>query len=250
MDFQERLRHIRVVLMHTSHPGNIGAAARALKTMGLAHLVLVQPKRFPDPQATALASSADDVLESARVVQSLDEALEGTVFSVAVSARLRDLSHPPLQPRAAAAEILNYAGQGEVALVFGNESAGLANEDVLKCSTIAHIPANPEYSSLNLAQAVQVLTYEVRMAMLNSGPATQAAVEHAPVEQARHEDVENFYVHLERSLYTSGFLNPGHPRRLMERLRRLFARARLEKEEVAILRGILTSWDERISGRK
>jgi tRNA/rRNA methyltransferase len=225
------------VLCRPSHPGNIGAAARAMKTMGLAQLVLVRPKRFPDPEARAMARGALDLLQSARVCANLDEALSGTTFSVALSARRRELSHAPIDARATAREVVEAASGGEVAIVFGNETVGLKNAEILRCTRLARIPAIEEYASLNLAQAVQVVAYELRMAAL--GPA--AALPKADL--ASHDDVEQLYAHLERSLYASGFLHPRYPRKLMERLRRLFARARLEKVEVNILRGMLAAWD-------
>ncbi|HLU77870.1 MAG TPA: RNA methyltransferase [Burkholderiales bacterium] len=233
------LERVRIVLSHTTHPGNIGAAARAMKTMGLSRLVLINPKRFPDPQAEAMASGAADVLANARVCASLDEALAGTRFAVALTARRRDLSHIAADMRESARMLVEEAGQGEVALVFGTEMSGLSNEDVLKCQRIAHIPANPEYSSLNLAAAVQVGAYEVRMAALGA-----PSIDNERFDAAAYEDIEGFYAHLERSLTESGFLDPAHPKRLMERLRRLYGRVRLEKEEVNILRGILTSWEQ------
>ena len=231
------LSRIRVVLSRPSHPGNIGAAARAMKTMGLARLHLVRPKSFPHADARAMASGALDVLHSARVCATLDEALTGTSFSVALSARERELSHPPLDAREAAKELVRAARRDEVALVFGNETVGLSNKEVMRCSRIARIPADPGYASLNLGQAVQVMAYEVRMAALVPGAMPPK------IEPATHEEIENFYAHLERSLYASGFLHPRYPRRLMDRLRRLFAKARLEKVEVNILRGMLTLWD-------
>ena len=235
----EPLSRIRVVLSRPSHPGNIGATARAMKTMGLARLVLVRPKKFPHPEALAMASGAVDVLGSAQVCADLDAALEGTRFSVAMSARRRELSHPPLDARAAAQELVRAAQRDEVALVFGNETVGLSNKEVMRCGCIARIPSDSVYKSLNLAQAVQVMAYEVRMAALDPGAAAPR------IESATHEEIENFYVHLERSLYASGFLHPSNPRRLMDRLRRLFARARLETVEVNILRGMLAAWDDR-----
>jgi len=232
------LSRIRVVLSSPAHPGNIGAAARAMKTMGISRLYLVNPKSFPHPESRAMAPGAHDVLESARVCANLDEALEGTTFSIAMSARRRDLSHAPFDARTAAREITAAAEHGEAALVFGTETMGLANEEVMKCTRLAHIPANPDNTSLNLAQAVQVMAYEARMAVLDGTPPSKR------VDYARHEDIEGFYAHLERSLHRSGFLHPRSRHRLMERLRRLFARARLEKEEVNILRGMLAAWDE------
>lgn len=184
-----------------------------------------------------MASGALDILESARVCGSLGEALAGTTFSVALSARPRELSHRPLTARDAARELVDAAQRDEVAIVFGNETVGLANKEVMSCSRLARIPASEDYASLNLAQAVQVMTYEMRMAAL--APAAPSA----PSEGASHEEIEQLYAHLERSLVASGFLQPRDPRKLMERLRRLIARARLEKVEVNILRGMLGAWD-------
>jgi len=234
----EPLSRIRIVLSNPAHPGNIGAAARAMKTMGISRLYLVNPKSFLHPESRAMAAGAHDVLESARICASLDEALDGTTFSIAMSARRRDLSHTPFDARTAAREITAAAEHGEAALVFGTETVGLANEEVMKCTRLAHIPANPDNTSLNLAQAVQVMAYEARMAVLDGTPESKRA------DYARHEDIESFYAHLERSLRRSGFLHARSRHRLMERLRRLFARARLEKEEVNILRGMLAAWDQ------
>lgn len=233
------LSRIRVVLSRPSHPGNIGAAARAIKTMGLSRLYLVRPKNPGHADARAMAAGARGLLESARVCATLDEALAGTVFSIALSARVRELSHPPLDARAAAKELVAAARRNQVALVFGNETVGLSNQEVMRCSRIARIPAVAGFASLNLAQAVQVMAYEVRMAALEPGVAP------AKIELATHEETENFYAHLERSLYASGFLHPRYPRRLMDRLRRLFAKAGLEKVEINILRGMLSLWDVR-----
>src|SRR6267142_1376238 len=153
------LSRIRVVLLRPSHPGNIGAAARAMKIMGITQLCLVRPKRFPHADARAMASGAIDVLDSARVCTSLEEALAGTAFSVALSARPRELSHPPLDARAAAREIVSAALRDEAAIVFGNETVGLSNREIMRCSSLAPIPASDVYASLNLAQAVQVMAY-------------------------------------------------------------------------------------------
>ncbi len=233
------LSHIRIVLSHTSHPGNIGAAARAMKTMGIHSLYLVEPKKFPDAEAEARASGAADVLQHARVCASLAEALHGTVYALAVSARRRELAYASVAARGAAQSLVAAAQAGEVAIVFGAEMSGLNNEEILQCQALAHIPADPDCSSLNLASAVQVMAYEVRLAALGSQLFPQRES-----EPARHEDVENFYLHLEQSLLASGFLNPVNPRRLLPRLRRLFGRARLEQEEVNILRGMLNSFDK------
>lgn len=235
----ESLRRVRVVLSHTSHPGNIGAAARAMKTMGFSRLVLVNPKILPDAQAEAMASGAGDVLASAQIVGSLVEALSGTVLALAMTARRRELAAEPLWARAGAGELAAVAAQGEVALVFGNETAGLSNEELAQCARWALIPANPEYSSLNLAAAVQVMCYELRLALLGVPPAPTIPGAGAP---ATHEDVDGLIAHLEQAAIGSGFLDPEKPGRLMLRLRRLFGRAALEKEEVNILRGLLASF--------
>jgi tRNA/rRNA methyltransferase len=231
------LSHIRIVLSHTSHPGNIGAAARAMKTMGIVSLYLIKPKKFPDADAEARAGGASDVLQNARVCASLAEALQGTVYALAVSARRRELAYASADARCAAQGLVAAAREGDVAMVFGTEMSGLTNEEILQCRALAHIPADPAYSSLNLAAAVQVMAYEARVAALGAQPLPPG--ESAP---ARHEDVENFYAHLEQSLLASGFLDPANPRRLVSRLRRLFGRARLEQEEVNILRGMLNSF--------
>src|SRR5258708_1863019 len=238
------LSRIRVVLLRPSHPGNIGAAARAMKTMGIKQLRLVRPKRFPHADARAMAAGALDVLESARACASLEEALAGTAYSVALSARARGLSHSVLDARTAARELLRAARKDEVAIVFGNETIGLSNKEIMRCSALARIPANPEYASLNLAQAVQVIAYELRIAAL-APPAVPPKTGYAP-----HEKIDKLFAHLERSLCASGYLDPRHPRKLMDRLRRLFAKARLETVEVNILRGMLAAWDDGNPARK
>jgi tRNA/rRNA methyltransferase len=254
----------RFVLVAPSHPGNVGAAARALKTMGFSRLVLVAP-RVPhvqsDPEAIAMASGADDVLAGAHIVPTLADALNGVHWSVALTARSREYGPPQLVPRAAAAQAREHAMHGDIALVFGNERTGLSNEDVERCSVLAHIPANPAYSSLNLAQAVQVLAYELRTAYLGAGgggaPGASAAVAgngggsaegqahgQAHGQGAAHgslapsDEIEGMYAHLENALVALEFLDPANPKKLMSRLRRLFARSGLEREEVNIVRGI------------
>lgn len=235
----EALARIRIVLSRPSHPGNIGAAARAMKTMGLQRLVLVAPHAFPHAEAETLAAGADDILAAATVTTTLEEALQGTVFAVAMTARPRDLSHHAVPLRDAVKRLFDaddgaILASGEVAMVFGNETFGLSNEEIGRCNLIGMIPANPAYSSLNLAAAVQVTAYDLAQA-------AQAFV--LPPESVRsrasHEEIEALLAHLERSMVEDQFLDPQKPRRLMLRLRRLFARAGLEKEEVAILRGIL-----------
>jgi len=235
------LDRVRVVLTRTSHPGNIGGAARAMKTMGLSQLVLVAPQNFPSEVATARASGATDLLESARVVETLEAALEGTVFAAAMTARRRELSLPMQWSRDAAGELARYAGQGDVALVFGNETSGLSNEELALCHLPVMIPTNPEYSSLNLASAVQILCYEMRLRLTDRAEAPDGLG-----RPASFEEVEGFYGHLERAMVRSGFHDPANPRKLMTRIRRLFGRIRLEREEVGILRGILSALDNKV----
>jgi tRNA/rRNA methyltransferase len=227
------LERVRIVLVETSHPGNIGAAARAMKTMGINRLFLVKPKVLPDEHSVAMATAAADVLSNANICANLNDALAGTTLAIAVTARQRELSHPSFEAREAATNAIVGAKEGEVALVFGTEMSGLSNEDVLKCQQIAHIPADPDCSSLNLAQAVQVMCYELRMAC---GLKELPTASEFPL--ATFEEVERLYQHLEQTLTEVRFLNPDHPKRLMTRIRRIFARVRLEKEEVQILRGV------------
>ncbi|MES2263299.1 MAG: RNA methyltransferase [Pseudomonadota bacterium] len=231
-------QRLRIVLVETSRPGNIGAVARAMKTMGFDQLVLVNP-RFDDAlrheEAIAFASGAQDILEQARVVGSMAEALDGVNFAAAVSARLREYSPPVLAPRALAEQVAAGADLN-AALIFGNERFGLPNEIVEKCNVLINIPANPDYSSLNLAQAAQVLVYECRMAAL-AGRQAEAGIGFQG-EAASMAQIDGMYEHLEQALVTIGFLDASNPRKLMPRLKRMFARAQLETEEVNILRGI------------
>lgn len=231
---------LRFVLVETSRPGNIGAAARAMKNMGFSDLVLVNP-RIPGAaqheEAVAFASGAQDILIAARVVGSVDEALNGCNFAAAVSARLREFSPPIQSPRRLAVQ-LETASDLSAALIFGNERFGLPNQVVEKCNVLVNIPANPEYSSLNLAQAVQVLSYECRMAGLGDTQASSAVGFHG--DAAGVVEIERMYSHLEQALVAIDFLDPDHPKKLMPRLKRLFARTQLETEEVSILRGIAT----------
>lgn len=231
--------NIRVVLSHTTHPGNIGAAARAMKTMGLRHLYLINPKRFPDPQATAMAAGADDVLSNAVVCSSIDEALQGVAFTVAMTARLRDISLKVQMPREAMPEVLQRATTQTVALLFGTEMSGLTNEEMGKAQLGVNIPAHPDFSSLNIAAAVQVMSYELNVASQSFVPAVQTEV-----PAATHERLEGLYDQLEKTLFDIGFFTTQNPERLMKRLRRLYSRSRLEDEEVNLLRGILTKTTE------
>ncbi len=228
---------VRIILVGTTHPGNIGAVARAMKNMGLSDLALVNPKTFPHAKATARASGAVDVLKNATVVTDLRDAIADCVFVAGASARSRALNWPVLEPRECAVKLLELEAVGNVAVVFGPEKSGLANEDLDHCDALLTIPTNPDFSSLNLAMAVQVLTYELRMA---SHEQVQSGYEpDAPL--ATSGDLEHFYTHLEKVLTDIRFLHPDNPRHLMRRLRRLFIRAEPDQNEVNILRGILTA---------
>lgn len=229
---------LRFVLVETSHPGNVGAVARAMKTMGFSQLVLVNP-RFPDvakqEEAIAFASGAQDVLAAAKVTDSIEEALAGCNFAAALSARPREFSPPLATPRALAAQLMADLGLN-AALVFGSERYGLPNEIVEKCNVLINIPANPDYSSLNLAQAVQLLAYEARLA--ETGGAVRQTATGFQGQAAGMAQIEGMYAHLEQALVAIEFLDPDNPKKLMSRLRRLFSRTQLETEEVNILRGM------------
>ncbi|HVC48755.1 MAG TPA: RNA methyltransferase [Burkholderiales bacterium] len=226
------LENIRLVLCNPTHAGNIGAVARAMKTMGLSRLYLVNPSHFPDVDATARACGGQDILESAVVTETLDEALKGVNLIGGLTARQRSLSHPVMSLRDAAPRFVRQAEQDEVALIFGTEMSGLSNKELEACHVLVHIPANPVYSSLNLAAAVQVVAYEIAAGYFEIPHASTPPL-------ALFEDVERFYAHLEEVLIDIGFLSLDSPRKLMSRMRRLFARAGLEKEEVLMLRGML-----------
>jgi TrmH family RNA methyltransferase len=242
---------IRVVLVETSHPGNIGASARAMKTMGLSELVLVAPKSFPSADATARASGADDVLARAIVRASLTEAIADCVHVIGASARSRSLQWPTIDARSCAAKLWDRAAAGPVAVVFGPEHSGLTNEHLARCHQLMHIPASPDYSSLNLAMAVQVVCYELLMA--HPEIATWRAglgEERRDAPLATAEEIEAFHIHLEDLMRRTGFLNPDHPRQLKLRLRRIFNRAQLDQTEVNILRGLFAAADPDKSDRR
>ncbi|MBC7404423.1 MAG: RNA methyltransferase [Cytophaga sp.] len=231
-------KRLRFVLVETSHPGNIGSVARAMKTMGFSELYLVNP-RFADAltndDAIAFASGAQDILKAAKIVGSIDEAVDGCHYVAAVSARLREFSPPILSPRQLAAHF-SQLSIDDVALVFGNERFGLPNEIVVNCNALINIPANPDYSSLNLAQAVQLLAYECRVSEIDEQTSLPEIGFRG--KTASSNDVDGMYAHLEKALVAIDFLDPSSPKKLMPRLKRLFSRTQLETEEVNILRGI------------
>lgn len=242
------LQNIRIVLVETSHTGNMGSVARAMKTMGLTNLWLVNPLVKPDSQAIALAAGASDVIGNAQIVDSLDEAIGGCSLVVGTSARSRTLPWPMLDPRECGLKSVAEGQQSSVALVFGRERVGLTNDELQKCHYHVAIAANPEYSSLNLAMAVQVIAYEVRMAWLASQQGESVAHDVTPYPLV--DDLERFYQHLEQMLHDSGFIRPSHPGQVMNKLRRLFTRARPESQELNILRGMLASLQHGKKGEK
>jgi len=234
----ERL-NVRIILVGTTHSGNIGASARAMKNMGLHDLVLVRPREFPHEDATARASGAEDILQAARVVETLKDALTDCVYVAGASARSRTIGWPSMVPRECAQRLLKESRHGKVAAVFGPEKSGLTNDDLDLCNTLLTIPTAASFSSLNLAMAVQVLSYELRVAGFD--PVDTDYVSETPL--ATGEEMELFYAHLEAVLTRSEFLDTDNPRYLMRRLRRLFIRAEPDQSEINILRGILSSLD-------
>ncbi|MCB1667105.1 MAG: tRNA (cytosine(32)/uridine(32)-2'-O)-methyltransferase TrmJ [Porticoccaceae bacterium] len=233
--------NIRVVLVNTSHPGNIGGAARAMKNMGLSRLYLVAPKEYPADRAVWRAASALDVLDNAIVVETLDEAIGDCGMVVGTSARGRRIPWPLMHPRACGERVWQESAEHDVAIIFGREDRGLTNDELHKCTYHVHIPSNPEYSSLNLAAAVQVLCYETRMASLADADGKLPSLNDWDVPPAKVQDLEMFYQHLEEALVDIGFHDKDNPRQTMTRLRRLFGRIRLDEMELSILRGVLTS---------
>lgn len=237
------LQNIRIVLVETSHTGNMGSVARAMKTMGLTNLYLVNPLVKPDSQAIALAAGASDVIGNATIVDTFDEAIAGCSLVVGTSARSRSLPWPMLDPRECGLKSVEEGQQAPVALVFGRERVGLTNEELQKCHYHVAIAANPEYSSLNLAMAVQVITYEVRMAWLQSQETEASEVSESPYPLV--DDLERFYQHMEKMMVASGFIREATPGQVMSKMRRLFTRARPEKDELNILRGMLSSLEKK-----
>ena len=244
------LKNIRIVLVNTSHPGNIGAAARAMKNMGLSDLCLVEPRKFPHRDADARAAGATDILENARVVDDLDEALSDCQLVVGASARSRTIPWPIVNPRELAAIVAPLTEDVRVAVLFGREDRGLTNDELQRCHHHVHIPVNEEFSSLNIAAAVQVITYELRMAKLSSVQEVRPQWgTDWDVELADNRELERLFEHLEQTLTEVDFLDPEKPRNLMPRLRRLFLRSIPDKIEVNILRGMLTAVQKCTKGK-
>lgn len=235
-------KNIRIVLVNPSHPGNIGAIARAMKTMGLYQLYLVKPKRFPDKQAVIMASHADDVLEKAVVVDTLAEAIGDCQLVFGTSNRVREIAWKVFDPNQAAQKIMHQAQTAPIAILFGREDSGLTNEELQQCHYQIIIPTNPDYSSLNIAAAVQVICYEIQMATLGKNTLINAVDD----EYANHQELESFYEHLDKVLWQIEFLKSTRSSHIVNRLRRLFNRSQPEKKEVKILRGILTTIEKKL----
>jgi tRNA (cytidine32/uridine32-2'-O)-methyltransferase len=237
-------QNIRIVLIHTSHPGNIGAVARAMLNMGLSELVLVQPKEFPSERADWRAAGAKQLLDQARVMTSVEEAIADCALVVGTSARDRRIPWPLVNPRQCGERMLAEAARHPVAILFGREDRGLTNHELQKCNYHVHIPTNQAYSSLNLAMAVQVICYELRMAMETPSELNPAWDQPLADQQA----MELFFEHLEQVMTRVNFHEPHNPRQTLPRLRRLFHRSRMDKMELGILRGFLVAIGKKITG--
>lgn len=235
------LDNIKMVLVNTTHPGNIGAAARALKNMGLSRIVLVDPKEYPSDQAVWRAANALDVLDKVEVVATLDEAIADCGLVIGTSARGRRIPWPLLTPRECGDKCVAEAKEHPIAIVFGREDRGLTNEELHKCHFHVHIPANPEYSALNIAAALQVIAYEIRMSFLQEEAGGPVHFDEWDMPPAKQKDMELYYDHLQETLEKLTFLEPGNPRQTLTRLRRLYGRIRMDEMELSILRGMLTS---------
>ncbi|TYA08848.1 tRNA (cytosine(32)/uridine(32)-2'-O)-methyltransferase TrmJ [Vibrio cholerae] len=242
------LERVKVVLVGTTHSGNIGSAARAMKVMGLSQMVLVDPQCQVDAQAIALAAGASEIALNAQIYPTLEAAVADCGLVVGTSARSRTLEWPMLEPRECGEKLISEANQHSVAMVFGRERTGLTNDELQLCHYHVCVPANPEYSSLNLAMAVQLLSYEVRMAYLALQQSSQSST--LQEEYPRHQELERFYAHLEQVIMQTEFISAQQPGQVMNKLRRVFTRARPEAQEINILRGILTSVQRSISRKE
>ncbi|HIG68005.1 MAG TPA: tRNA (cytosine(32)/uridine(32)-2'-O)-methyltransferase TrmJ [Porticoccaceae bacterium] len=241
MSTAERQAKIRIVLVNTSHPGNIGGAARAMKNMGLAELYLVEPREYPAPRAVWRAAGARDVLANAKIVGSVDEAIKDCGLVIGTSARERRIPWPLINPRECGDKIWQEAKSHQVALLFGREDRGLTNSELQKCHYHVHIPSNPDYSSLNLATAVQVLSYEIRMASLTGKDGELPEMNEWDQPLATADELELFHDHLAATMADLKFYDPDNPKQLLTRMRRLFNRTRMDKMEVSMLRGLLSA---------
>lgn len=246
MPTAERQANIKIVLVNTAHPGNIGGAARAMKNMGLGQLCLVEPREYPAPRAVWRAAGAREVLQHATVVNSVDEAIADCSLVIGTSARERRIPWPLINPRQCGERVWAEATSHKVALLFGREDRGLTNDELQKCHYHVHIPSNPQYSSLNLATAVQVLAYEIRMASLADKKGELPNLDEWDQPPVNAEDLENFHTHLAETMAELDFYDPQNPKQLLTRMRRLFNRVRMDQMEVSILRGLLSSVQRKI----
>ena len=238
------LKQFRIILCETSHPGNIGSVARAMKTMGFSDLYLVNPKDFPSKHAQALACEAEDILKKATVVTSLGVALKNINHVIGFTARKRELTQPHKNVRDLSKQLINEASNNKIAIIFGNETNGLSNLELQHCQSLGFIDANSKYSSLNLAHAVQIVCHEVRM--MSEFPVKNKILKQITKNYVSHDLQNGFYKHLEEILDEIGFLKKIQADRLMMRLRLLFNRTKMEKEEINILRGILSEIQKKI----
>jgi len=239
------LKNIRIVLVNTSHPGNIGAAARAMKNMGLARLYLVEPKDYPSIEAISRSVGAVDLLDKAVVVDDLNEAISGCVWVAGTSARLRTIEWPILEPRECVEKSLETIEQGDIAIVFGRENSGLSNDEMAKCNALLHIPTDPDYSSLNLAAAVQVVCYEYRLALMKNKVVKKKGNKHRYDALAHSDQMAGMYDHLQEALNYLGFFGSNNPDVVMHRLKGLFNRANVTQRELSIVRGICSAIQDR-----
>lgn len=238
---ESHLKKIRIVLVNTSHPGNIGATARAMKNMGLSSLYLVEPKEYPTLEAYRRSAGAIDVLDNAVVVKDLNQAVEGCVWVAGTSARLRTIEWPIFEPRECVQQCIGYLDSGEIAIIFGRENSGLTNEEMEKCNALLHIPTNAEYSSLNLAAAVQVVCYEFRLALVNEKRTKTKSKKHREDALASSDQLDGMYQHLYEALGAVEFFGTNNPDVVMRRLKGLFNRANTTQREVSIVRGICSA---------
>ena len=244
---KQELNNIRIVMIQTSHAGNIGAAARAMKVMGLSDLCLVAPKKFPDDQATAMASGADNILQQASVVETLPEAIKDCQLVIGTSARsTRYLQWPLRSARECGEYVADNISDKKIAILFGRERTGLTNDELDYCQSLVHIPTNPDYSSLNVASAVQLIGYECSIHINDTARVTPETNKNRQEEVVNNKVMEGFYQNLEQVLQDIRYLDPKNPRHLMRRLRRLFGRVNVTQSEMNILRGVLAA----IQGRK
>ena len=246
---QPLLKKIRIVLVNTSHPGNIGATARAMKNMGLSSLYLVDPKAHPTLEAYRRAAGAIDVLDNAVVVKDLNQAVSGCVWVAGTSARLRTIEWPILEPRECVQQCIEHLDTGEIAIVFGRENSGLSNEEMEKCNALLHIPTNDDYSSLNLAAAVQVVCYEFRLALISEKKTKAKSKKHREDALASSDQLDGMYQHLYDALGAVEFFGTNNPDVVMRRLKGLFNRANITQREVSIIRGICSAMQAKKNSR-